>query len=136
MKSDKRELWTKRVERWRDSDLSAKEFAAEIGVNPLTLAHWKWRLGAERRGKLRRSSKKPSPPTPAFVEVAPVAVAQALTTPRPSKTVAVSRPSKKVETLTAHEPLEVVLLNGLRVRVPVQFEALALQRVVAVLQGQ
>ena len=31
-----REVWAKRVQRWQDSDLTAAEFAAEIGVNPKT----------------------------------------------------------------------------------------------------
>jgi hypothetical protein len=35
------------VERWEASELTAKEFAAEIGVNPHTLAHWRWRLATE-----------------------------------------------------------------------------------------
>lgn len=41
--------WQKRVERWRDSGLSAKEFAAETGLKASTLSYWKWRLGAEQR---------------------------------------------------------------------------------------
>ena len=40
-----RETWAKRVERWKDSGLSSKEFAAEIGVTPSALSWWKWRLG-------------------------------------------------------------------------------------------
>jgi hypothetical protein len=137
MKTDNRELWVKRVERWRDSGLSAKEFAAEIGVNAWTLAHWKWRLGAERRGKLRPGSKKPCPPTaPAFVEVAPVAVAEALTAPPPRRKAAAARPPQEREAPAEHEPLEVLLLNGLCIRVPVHFEAASLGRVVAALQGR
>jgi len=133
MRTDNRELWVKRVERWRDSGLSAKDFAAEIGVNAWTLAHWKWRLGAERRGKLPPSSKRASP---AFVEVAPVAVAQALTAPRARKRAAAAPSLKEKTAPAAHEPLEVLLLNGLRIRVPVHFEAASLGRVVAVLQGR
>ncbi len=66
-----RELWRKRVERWRDSDLTAAEFAAEIGAEVHTLKNWKYRLAKEAkarpapRGK-RRPSKKT---TPRFVEV-------------------------------------------------------------------
>lgn len=40
------EEWAKRVERWRDSGLTAKEFAAETGLNAGTLSHWAWKLGA------------------------------------------------------------------------------------------
>ena len=36
--------WEKRVERWQDSGLSAKEFATEIGVTAQSLMLWKWKL--------------------------------------------------------------------------------------------
>ncbi len=32
-----REQWAKRVERWKDSGLTAKEFAAETGINAQSL---------------------------------------------------------------------------------------------------
>lgn len=41
----RREEWAKRVERWKDSGLTAKEFAAELGINPRALVFWKWQLG-------------------------------------------------------------------------------------------
>lgn len=53
MGRQKRETWVKRVERWRSSDLTAKEFAAEIGVNYQTLQHWKYRLAREERENAR-----------------------------------------------------------------------------------
>jgi hypothetical protein len=40
-----RDEWAKRVERWRDSGLSAEQFAAELGINAGTLKFWKYRLG-------------------------------------------------------------------------------------------
>jgi transposase-like protein len=46
MTREGREVWAKRVERWRDSGLTLKEFAAEIGVNANTLAGWRWRLSS------------------------------------------------------------------------------------------
>jgi hypothetical protein len=33
--------WQKRVERWRDSGLSAEQFAAELGINAGTLKYRK-----------------------------------------------------------------------------------------------
>jgi DNA-binding transcriptional regulator YiaG len=36
--------WAKRVERWQDSGLTAKEFAAELNVNAGTLSYWKYKL--------------------------------------------------------------------------------------------
>ena len=55
-----REEWAKRVERWRDSGLTAAEFAAELGINAHSLSWWKWRLAAEqaKRGPTRRSSSR------------------------------------------------------------------------------
>ena len=47
-----RRLWTKRVERWRESGLSANEFATELGVNAATLAQWKYRLAAEAQAEM------------------------------------------------------------------------------------
>ena len=55
-----REERAKRVERWRDSGLTAAEFAAELGINAHSLSWWKWRLAAEpaKRGFTRRSSSR------------------------------------------------------------------------------
>jgi hypothetical protein len=128
MKNDRRELWTKRVECLRDSGLSAKEFAGEIGVNPWTIAHWKWRMGAERRGKLKPGKRHEDPTPQTFVEITPGTVSQveALIPSRPSKHPKVPEP----------EPLEFVLHSGLRIRVPVLFDAGTLRGVVAVLEGR
>jgi hypothetical protein len=43
----RRQEWAARVQRWKDSGLSATEFAAEMGLNPRTLSYWKWKLGRE-----------------------------------------------------------------------------------------
>jgi hypothetical protein len=37
MDRESRETWAKRVERWRDSGLTAKEYAAELGINVRSL---------------------------------------------------------------------------------------------------
>ncbi len=50
-----REEWAKRVERWRDSGLTAAEFAAELGINAHSLSWWKWRL-ARGAGETRTHS--------------------------------------------------------------------------------
>lgn len=61
-----RVVWEKRVARFRDSELTAAEFAAEIGVNVNTFNQWKWRLDKERRaGSVE--------PLPTFVELTPPA---------------------------------------------------------------
>jgi len=46
MERASRETWAKHVERWRDGGLTAKEYAAEAGVNAHSLSWWKWRLRA------------------------------------------------------------------------------------------
>ncbi len=40
--------WVKRVERWQDSGLTAKEFAADLAVSPNNLTFWKWQLRREQ----------------------------------------------------------------------------------------
>jgi len=113
MARESRETWAKRVERWKDSGLTAKEYAAEVGVNAHSLVWWKWRLSstaaptskaarAPRRAK--RSSEGASALT--FIEL-PAA--------------------------TGAEPLEILLPSSLRVRVPAGFDATALRRLLDVL---
>jgi len=107
-----REVWIKRVERWRDSGLGAKEFAEQTGVDSDRLRHWKWRLSREGLGP-----KAPSAQSPAtagslpFVEVTP---------PLPRD--------------RDDEEIEIVAPSGLRIRVPQQFDAETLRRVLAVVR--
>jgi hypothetical protein len=105
-----REEWAKRVQRWVESGLTAPEFGAEAGLNPRTLTYWKWRLGQERAGGDRGRAR-------GFVEVAaPVAIA-----------------AVEVETPA---PLEVVLRDGVRIRVPSRFDATALKDLLAALEAR
>jgi hypothetical protein len=53
-----REEWRKRIERWRESGLSAEQFAAELGINAGTLKYWKYRLGKELT---RSAAAEPKP---------------------------------------------------------------------------
>ena len=105
-----RETWAKRVERWKDSGLSAAEFGAELGISPKALSWWKWQLGRKEpslQAPVRRARKKATTVTPlTFVE---------MSTPQ------------------ASEPLEVVLASGTRIRVPVDFDPAVLGRLVDVL---
>jgi hypothetical protein len=119
MDRESRDTWAKRVERWKDSGLTAKEFAAELGINTHSLTWWKWRLSsttepttrAPRAGRRTRSTEsKLSPATPlTFVEV-PAAV-----TP---------------------EPVEIVLPSSIRIRVPAAFDARSLGRLLEVLDAR
>ena len=45
------EQWRKRVQRWKDSGLTAREFAAEVGLNFHTLRYWSSRLQPEKSTK-------------------------------------------------------------------------------------
>ena len=51
------EEWRRRVERWKDSGLTAKEFAAETGINAGTLQFWQYKLkrGAHPAPRSRRT---------------------------------------------------------------------------------
>ncbi|MGC4116551.1 MAG: hypothetical protein QM765_18630 [Myxococcales bacterium] len=113
MARETREIWKKRVERWVDSGLTAKDFAAEIGVNVHTLTHWKWRLSTEAAPRLAAVG------APSFVEVVAPLVGKEM--PAPS---------------AVAQPLELVLPGGLVVRVPSRFDADVLRRLVDVLGGR
>ena len=68
-----REEWAKRVQRWQDSGLTAREFALETGVTESSLSFWKWRLKkdaeAERAPKpTKRARQRPTKPI-RFVEL-------------------------------------------------------------------
>ena len=105
-----RETWAKRVERWKDSGLSAAEFGTEIGVSPKALSWWKWQLGkVEQRRPTRRR------PKPRKVSLSPMTFVE------------MSAP--------AHGgALEIVLPSGVRVRVPTPVDGDALGRVLDVLE--
>ena len=109
MGHEAREVWAKRVERWLESGLTLKEYASEVGVNPHTLAGWRWRLSLAQR----------TTAVPTFVEV--VSTPEART------------PSAGRQEAAGSEPLELVLRDGHRIRIPVHFDAGALRRVVEAL---
>jgi hypothetical protein len=126
MEETTREKWTKRIEQWRESGLTAKEFAAEAGLNAGTLAYWKYRLGADHRqdGKPATRGRVPGR-KPVFVEVvAPT-----------GRNRVEARSAGDVGTVDAGA-IEVVLGNGIRIRVPPTFVADALARVVAAVGGR
>ena len=89
--------------RWQRSGLTAREFAEQAGLNAHTLTFWKWRLGRERREAAPTPDGiKPRALQPAaFVEVVGGAAAA---TAAPRGLVA--------------ECLEVLLADGVRIRVP------------------
>lgn len=105
-----REEWRKRVERWKDSGLTAKEFAAESGINAGTLQFWRYKLRRPAPGGRRRPSGAGSLLS-SIVEVRPAAA------PPESR-------------------FEIELGNGRRVRVPAAFDASALKALLAILEAR
>lgn len=106
MSRTNRAEWAKRVERWRDSGLTAKEFAAETGLKASTLSYWKWRLGSQPK-RSRRGAPAPGGMRAGFVELerAPAVAA-------------------------APAALELLLAAGVVVRIPRGFDEETLSRVV------
>jgi hypothetical protein len=114
MARESRETWIKRIERWAESGLTAKEFAAEVGVNAATLMHWKYRLNAKARPGADEAAQ-PRDTAVQFVEV-----------PAPS-------PELKTSSKTSSSALELVFANGATLRVPADFDAATLRRLLDVM---
>jgi hypothetical protein len=106
-----RERWSVRVEKWQQSGLSARDFAAQAGLNAGTLCYWKWRLAREaRRPASAPRARKRRDDAVNLVELAPVSLND--------------------------ERVEVELSSGHRLHVPARFDADALARLVSILGGQ
>ncbi|PYO40147.1 MAG: hypothetical protein DMD33_18690 [Gemmatimonadetes bacterium] len=104
--------WQKRIERWNDSGLSAEQFAAEMGINAGTLRHWKYFLGKQGSGAPVSKPTRAIAAT-SLVEVQPVVPAAAG---------------------AGTAAFELELGADRRLRIPPQFEADALERLLAVLE--
>jgi len=120
MAREGRDVWAKRVERWCDSGLTAREYAAEIGVNANTLQNWRWKLSqlrspsAARPQRRRQNSEKTSERLP-VIEVIGTQPAEA---PKGSR------------------DYEVVLRNQVMVRVPPSFDESSLGRLLGLLEAR
>lgn len=103
-----RAQWADRVERWQKSGLSAGAFAKRHQLSESQLRWWRWRLRelADQVAIIPAEPTTPAPPI-SFVEVAPALAA---------------------------ESLEVVLVNGRRVRVPAGFDDKTLLRLLEILE--
>lgn len=112
------------MERWRDSGLTCAEFAAEIGVNPRTLTYWKWALGKGARGE-KRKIRVSGTPRPHAVRVATGAVAAQAVLPEFVEVHATSRDAR----------FELELGAGRRLRVPANFDASELRRLIAAVEA-
>src|SRR5215216_8177377 len=100
-----RDEWAKRVARWMDSGLTAKEFATELGINPRSLVFWKWQLG---------KGSGPAAESPA-VSVKSGRAAPARTLPL----IELGQPARPVQ-------FELELGGGRRLAIPSTFDANAL----------
>jgi hypothetical protein len=116
-----RAVWAKRVERWSDSGLTAKQFAAEIDVSPQSLSFWKWRLRKDEQGSARATRRRKEEPH----RTAPTAASFVQLVPT-------SELTKVVKPVNA---FELVLRSGLTVRVPLGFDETTLRRLVAMFGG-
>jgi hypothetical protein len=106
-----RDEWQKRIERWSDSGLSAKQFAAETGVNAGTLQYWKYKLRKPSGESSRAAGRRlPEPVVSSLIEVRPVSV-------------------------TADNRFEIELNNGRRLRLPATFDANVVKTLVVVLEA-
>jgi transposase len=106
--------WAQLVEQWKRSGLTARDFAAQAGINPRTLTWWKWRLKAGEYGG--EDPKSPSESGQGFGLV-PLQVVSA------------------EESATEESPVEVVL-GGAVVRVRRNFDEQTLARVLEVVGGE
>ena len=105
------EEWKKRIERWRDSGLTADQFAAELGTNAGTLRFWGYKLNKSKRE--------------AAGQVVP---------PKKKATSALSSSFVEVRTAASDSVFELELGNGRRLRVPNGFDAAALERLLGLLE--
>jgi transposase len=98
-------VWSGRVQRWRASGLTAGEYSRKVGISQGTLYWWSSRLSRTREPTSLVRRSVASPVT--FVEVA-----------------------RKAQS----EPIELVLASGHRLRIPSDFEATTVQRLLDVLE--
>ena len=98
--------WLKRVRRWRRSRLTAREFAARAGLNAGTLMYWASRLKKEAATPTRAAGRGREQIRLPLVELTATARA---------------------------EYFELEHSAGRRLRIPMGFDAAALERLLAVL---
>ena len=115
MGPEKRAEWEKRIAKWKASGLTAKQFAAETGINARTLGWYQWQLHLETRTRALAPHKD-----------------------RASAKTTMISPVTFVEMTAsvAGEPLEVVLRSRVCVRVRPGFDSPTLKRLLDVLESR
>lgn len=107
MKREGRAVWAPRIEEQESSGLSVAAFAEKIGVSVYSLRYWKAKLRRENGGSPSKASTETAP---TFVEVSSGLLSQSTDT------------------------LEIVLEDGIMIRVPPDFDEDALDRVLGLLR--
>ena len=106
-----RDEWRKGVDRWKDSGLTAKEFASETGINAGTLQFWRYKLRKRgARGTRQRAVGAANSIVSSIVEVRPAIAAE-------------------------DRRFEIELGNGRQLRVPAIYESSALKGLLAILEA-
>lgn len=72
-----REEWRKRVERWKDSGLTAEQYAAALGIKVSTLKYWKYELGRPMLAQRDKPARSPREASPSFIALQPIVIARA-----------------------------------------------------------
>jgi len=108
--------WAKRVERWADSGLASKEFAAELGINPRSLVFWKWQL--KRDG-----------------QVGP-AIAREQTRKVARRRSVAKLPLVELRPSLLETRIELELGAGRRLKIPAGFDVESLRRLLSVLEAR
>ena len=107
--------WQKRIERWRESGLTAEQFATELGINAGTLKYWKYRIGKDSKDSTAGLATEQKP--------------RRSKTPRATSLVEV-----QAATMVAPSSFVLELGRDRRLQIPSQFEAPALERLLSVLE--
>jgi hypothetical protein len=102
-----RDEWRKRVERWKDSGLTAEQYASELGINAKTLQFWKYKLAKPEPSAQPARRRRRVEAALSLIEVQPASARGG--------------------------EFELELSGGKRLRIPVTFEVEALERLLAVL---
>jgi hypothetical protein len=109
---------TQILEEFRQSGLTQREFAESRDFAVSSLVFW---LRQERlQGNAQAPAKEPSAPVPAWVQAVPVPEPEPLPRPAPS---------------SQSKPFHLRLPNGLRLRIPADFDAASLRRLLKALEA-
>lgn len=146
--------WSTVVERWQQSGLAAKDFAAAEGLVASTLSWWKWHLAvAERVSKSEPARQKSRPKKLEPMRPAPRKAVRKRSPQKPARKRSPQKPARRVRTrdhapvrlvelvargaaATKETPLELVVGDDVVVRIRRGFDTETLRRLLAVFGGE